>query len=308
MPATRGIILNMRLLRTACAATTVLAATLLGLTSTQAVTPSATTPCGVAAHPPTRFDHVVWVVFENKERASVIGSPSAPYLTGLAKRCGNAGGMVAETHPSLPNYLWMTSGSGHGVTDDKPPSAHPISGPSIFSIIGDWRSLQEGMRSNCALVNGGVRYAVKHNPGAYYTGLRAACKTRDVPYNISQTPDLRARFTFVIPDMCHSMHDCSVGTGDAWAKTFLTKVLNSPQYAAGRTAVFVTFDENDGSPGNEIPTIVITPSVKPGTVVTTRFNHCNLQRTTERMLQNPGPYTYAGCANGSTSMRPAFNS
>ena len=263
--------------------------------------PNSTTPCGVVSTAPAKYDHVIWIVFENKTYSSVIGSASAPYLTSLAAKCGNAKGMVAETHPSLPNYIWMTAGSSKGVTDDGPPSAHKLTGPTIFSIVGDWRSLQESMPSNCYKGNSG-QYAVKHNPAAYFTDL-TSCATRDVP--LTSTPNLSAKFTMIEPNMCNSMHDCSVSTGDAWAAGFIPKLLNSPEYMAGRTAIFVTFDENDGSAGNHIPTIVISPSVRKGVVVTTTFNHCNMQHTTIQ-LTTIAPYKWAGCPN-TVSMRSPFN-
>jgi hypothetical protein len=263
--------------------------------------PNSTTPCGVTATAIPHYDHIIWLVFENKSFSSVIGSSNAPYLTSLAHKCGTAKGMVAETHPSLPNYLWMTAGSQKGVTDDGPPSQHKLTGTNIFRVISDWRSLQESMPSNCLKTNSGS-YTVKHNPAAYFTDL-SSCSTRDVP--LSGTPNLSARFTMIEPNMCHSMHDCSVATGDAWAAGFVPKLLNSPEYAAGKTAIFITFDENDGSAGNHIPTIVISPSVKAGVVVTTTYNHCNMQHTTIKKLQYPGPYSWAGCP--STASMAGFN-
>lgn len=241
-------------------------------------------------------------MFENKTYASVIGSASAPYLTGLSSKCANANGMVAATHPSLPNYIWMTAGSAKGVNNNASPATWKLRGPNIFSIIGDWRSLQESMPSNCLKTNSGG-YVVKHNPAAYFTDL-PSCAARDVP--LTATPNLSAMFTMIVPNLCHSMHDCSVSTGDAWAAGFVPKLLNSAEYKAGKTAIFITFDENDGAAGNHIPTIVIAPSVKPGTVVTTKYNHCNMQHTTIVMLLAPGPYTWAGCP-ATASIRKPFN-
>src|ERR1051325_10789075 len=87
--------------------------------------------CGKHAAKPARYDHVVWIVMENKSFGDVIGSSSAPFTTALASACGLAENFHAETHPSLPNYIAMTSGSTHGVADDGPPSSHPIRGASI---------------------------------------------------------------------------------------------------------------------------------------------------------------------------------
>src|SRR3954447_5816757 len=149
---------------------------------------SANAPCGNARHAPRRYAHVVWIVMENHAYDNVIGSSQAPYENQLAKRCALATNFKAETHPSLPNYLAMTSGSTHGVSDDDPPSSHPLTGPSIFSQLGgSWRALQESMPSNCALSSSGV-YAVRHNPGAYFTNIRNACERQNVP--LGDSPNL----------------------------------------------------------------------------------------------------------------------
>jgi phosphatidylinositol-3-phosphatase len=260
-------------------------------------------PCGMTSAARATWQHVVWIVMENHSYSQVIGSPSAPYENALAAQCGLATNYVAITHPSLPNYIAMTSGETQGVTDDSGPSSHPLNVPSIFSQLGTggWRSLQESMPSNCYLSSSG-QYAVRHNPAAYYTNIRSDCQTYDVP--LGATPDISAPFTFVTPNLCNDTHDCPVTTGDDWLKTFIPKLTSSPEYQAGSTAIFLTWDEDDFTDVNQIATIVIAPSTVPGTRSATRFHHYSLLRTTEEML---GLTTYLGAAAGVTSMRSAFN-
>jgi phosphatidylinositol-3-phosphatase len=245
----------------------------------------------------------VWIVMENHSYNEVIGSSSAPHENQLAAQCGSASQFFAETHPSLPNYIAMTSGSTQGITDDADPSAHPLNVPSIFSLTnGGWRSLEESMPSNCLLTNSG-QYAVRHNPAAYYTNIRTECQTLDVP--LGATPDISAGFTFITPNLCNDTHDCPVSTGDSWLSAVLPKIFASAEYQAGRTAVFVTWDEDDGSQSNQIPTLVIAPSVVPGTTASgLRLNHYSLLRATEEML---GLSPLLGNAAGATDLRPAFN-
>jgi hypothetical protein len=258
-------------------------------------------PCGTAVTPPTTYQHVIWIVFENKAYSEIIGSASAPYLNTLASECGVATNFFAETHPSLPNYIAMTSGSTQGITDDNPPSSHPLAVPSIFSQVASWRSLQESMPSNCALTDSNP-YAVKHNPAAYYTGIRTACVSFDVP--LGSTPDISAAYTFVTPNLCNDMHDCSVSTGDSWLSTLLPKILGSTAYTSGSTAIVITWDEDDSSASNHVATLVVAPSVPIGTSVATTFNHYSMLRTTEELL---GVNTYLGNAATATSMRSPFH-
>jgi phosphatidylinositol-3-phosphatase len=232
---------------------------------------------------PPGWQHVVWIVFENHSYGDIIGSSSAPYLNGLAKQCGLATNFSAEAHPSLPNYIAMTSGSTQGISDDNGPSSHPLNVASIFSLLpgGKSRSLQESMPSNCATSSSGS-YAVKHNPEAYYTNLGSDCANYDVP--LAATPDISAKFTFVTPNLCNDMHDCSVQTGDTWLSNFLPKILASTEYQSGSTAVFITWDEDDNSAGQHIPTLAVSPSTPAGTTTATALNHYSMLRTTEEML------------------------
>jgi hypothetical protein len=257
--------------------------------------------CGSRATGPGTYAHVVWIVMENHGYSDVLDPHNAPYTAGLAAACGSASSFYAERHPSLPNYIAMTSGDTQGITDDADPSSHQLAVPSIFSLVGDWRALEEAMPSSCDLTSSGT-YAVRHNPAAYYTGIRSACASRDVA--LGATPDLRARFTFVTPDLCHDTHDCSVRTGDDWLAGFLPKVFASPQYRAGTTAVFLTWDEDDGGSSNHIATVAITPSVPRGRVATATYSHYSLLRTTEELL---GLTPLLGQAAGASSMRAAFN-
>jgi phospholipase C len=251
---------------------------------------------------------------ENHSYSDVIGNSAAPYETSLAHACANATNYHAVTHPSLPNYLAMTGGSTFGVTDDNPPSSHPISAASIFSQVSaagkQWRSYEESMTSNCQQTSSG-NYAVKHNPAAYYTGITNDCTQWDVPSGTTTSGNFATAlatnalpaFTFVTPNMCNDTHDCSVGTGDTWLQKWMPAIFASSSYQAGRTAVFLTWDEDDNSQGNQVPMIVMAPSIAPGTVVSGTFNHYSMLRTTEEMLALSG---HVGSAATATSMRSAL--
>jgi hypothetical protein len=257
-------------------------------------------PCGLAASPPATYDHVVWILMENHSYNEIIGSSAAPYINQLASQCGLATNYFAISHPSLPNYIALTSGSTQGIADDNPPSSHPLNVPSIFSQLdpGNWRSLEESMPTNCDQSDAG-EYAVRHNPAAYYTNL-SDCSMLDVP--LGATPDLSAKFTFVTPNLIDDMHDGTIQQGDTWLSGFVPKVLSSPEYQAGRTILYITWDEDDSTQGNQVATLVIAPSVKPGTQSATLFNHYSLLRTTEEQL---GLGLLANAATA-TSMRSAF--
>jgi phosphatidylinositol-3-phosphatase len=259
-------------------------------------TTTSTTTTGGGRSP---YTHVVWIVMENHSYSQIVGNKDAPYINQLATTYGSATNMLAEGHPSLPNYIAMTSGSSQGITDDGGPSSHPLSVASIFSELGTHaRSLEDSMPSTCNKSDSG-EYAVRHDPEVYYTNLGTACSTNDVP--LGSTPDLSAEFTFITPNLIDDMHDGTIAQGDQWLSTFMPKVFATPQYRAGNTVVFLTWDEDDGSTPNHIVTIVISPTSK-GISSSTAFTHYSMLRTTEEILGLP----LLGAAQNANSMLATF--
>ena len=273
--------------------------------------PRPPSPCGRSATPPAVYDHVIWIWMENKSLNQVIGSSQAPYETSLAAQCASASRYSSVGSPSLPNYIGATSGSTHGISDDGSPAEHPITADNLFRQVrdqgGSARSYQESMTGTCNLGTAG-RYAVKHNPAAYYVGGsdRSACQADDIPLGGVRSGALRGEletstlpaFAFVTPNLCNDTHDCSVRTGDRWLQRWLPVMLASPSYAAGRTAIFVVWDED-----TPMPFIAIAPTVRPRTVLGARVDHYALLRTTEEMLGLP---TLLGAAAQAPSMRTSL--
>jgi phospholipase C len=269
-------------------------------------------PCGVAASPPPVYDHVIWIWMENHRFDQVIGNPDAPYESQLAAACGTAPQYEEVGSPSLPNYIGATSGDIQGIHDDGSPEQHQLTVDNLFRQVRvagkQSRSYEEAMPEACSLTPSG-RYAVKHNPAAYYQGAddRDACMRDNVPLGtVDDGPiasDLRndtlPAFAFITPDLCNDTHDCDVKVGDAFLARWVSRILESPAYRAGRTAVIVAWDED-----SPMPNIVISPSTKPGRRVSDRVDHYSLLRTTEEML---GLQTFLGAAATAASMRPLFN-
>jgi len=226
------------------------------------------------------------LVLENHGFSEIAGH--SPYLNRLAAACALATNYHAVSHPSLPNYLALTSGSTHGIASDCTDCT--VSSPSIFGQLrGSWHSYLEAMPSPGFAGAFSGDYAKKHNPAAYYPGVASAYARLDVPLG-----DLRealstgalSRFTLVVPDLCNDEHNCPPGTGDAWLALWLPRLFASPAYENGTTALFVTYDEASGD-GNRVYTVVASPSVAPHTVVATRFDHYSLLRTVESLLGLP---------------------
>ena len=233
---------------------------------------------------------------ENYGYASVVGAREAPYLRTLGQECGLATDYHAVSHPSLPNYLALTSGTTSGITDDGEPGVHPLAAASIFSELGsNWRALEESMPTACDRVTSGD-YAARHNPAVYFTNLRTLCPTHDLPLRYPLT--LSAAFTFITPNICDDMHDCSVGVGSAWLSRIIPLIVGSSEYRSNSTVVFIVWDESDTGPDNQVAAYVIAPSVPHALRIKDLLTHYSLLRTTEQILG----LRLLRAANGARSM------
>jgi len=284
--------------------------------------------CGTRAKPPPTYAHVVWIWLENHSYDKVVGPPGskaatkAPYLNRtLIPACGLATKYHALAHPSLPNYIGATSGSTQGIRSGCAPDKCPVTAPSLFDQVPSWRSYHEGMPANCAPADAGT-YPADHNPVLYYPRLAGACASRDVPLGTTTSGAFAAAlagnslpaFSLVVPDTCNATEDCGVATGDAWLAQWVGAIVRSRTYRAGRTVLFVTWDEGKGGgdctqdpsdPSCHVATVVVSPSTRPGTKSAVSFDHYSLLKTTEQLL---GIRTYLGHAADATtaSMRTAF--
>jgi len=229
--------------------------------------------------------HIVVVIMENHSYADVIGSAEAPYLNTLARTGALFTASYGVTHPSEPNYLALFSGSTHGVTSDQcPTSLHaPNLAADLISAGLSFGGYSEGLPAAGSQVCEQGGYARKHAPWTDFAGLPRAVNRPFAAFaavGFTRLPTV----SFVIPDLCHDMHDCSVGTGDAWLRAHLSA------YAAwARThdsLLIVTFDEDDGSNANHIATIVVGQQVRPGRY-RTPIDHYNVLRTIEQAYGLP---------------------
>jgi hypothetical protein len=258
---------------------------------------------GTSPPPPTQITHVVWLWMENHGYSSIVGSSQAPYINSLANTYGLGTNYFALDHPSLPNYLEAVTGDPNvgGSDDSDNPANDATSDPSIFSQLpgGQSRSLEEDMARNCQ--SGTVNnYVGHHNPMIYFTNLGTDCQNFDVPFG--SNPDLSAKFTFITPNLIDDMHDGTIADGDNFLKSYVPKLMATSQYQAGNTVIFITWDEDEDSGGNnQVPLIVVSPythGVKDGT----RYDHYSLLRTTEDLLGLPA----LGNAASATSMVGKF--
>ena len=229
-------------------------------------------------------DHIVVVIFENEHRSNVIGNPRAPYLNKLARQGANMTHSYGITHPSQPNYLALFSGSTHGVTSNaclrrlKKRNLGSQLHRAGLSFTGYAEALPKTGFTGC--VHG--RYQRKHTPWVNFANLpRSSNKPFSAfPRDYRKLPTV----SFVSPDMCNSMHDCSIHTGDRWMKRHFARYAKWAKHH--NSLLVVTFDENAGGSVHPIPTIIVGAGIRPGRNAE-RMNHYTLLRTIEKAYGLP---------------------
>lgn len=222
---------------------------------------------------------VVVIVMENRSYDSVV---RLPYVSTLASTATVLTNYHASGHPSLPNYLALTSGSTWDITDDgyhvlpEQDLGHQLSAAAI-----PWRAYMEGMGSDCRQDGGG--YAVKHDPFAYYGGRCPASVVSFSQLSADIANPSPSRFIWITPNLCNDMHDCSSEVGDGWLRRTVPPILASPAMSNG--VVFITWDENDGGASNQVLTLVL--GAKRPASPASSYTHPSLLATTEDLLGLP---------------------
>jgi phosphatidylinositol-3-phosphatase len=255
-------------------------------------------PIGAAAA--SKGSHVFVIVMENKEHDDVIGSPSSPYVTSLARRYASAGRYFGVVHPSLPNYLALTAGTTFGVKSNCTDCQQ--SGKSIADQLEaagvSWKAYMGGMPRACFTGAFSGQYAKKHNPFMYYGSVvshRRRCASRVVPEE-RLASDLRAgrlpTYSFLSPGLCDDSHDCSTATGDRYLARMVPPVLRA---LGPRGFLVLTWDEGVTdrgccgglARGGRIPTVIAGPGVRRGAVLKGSLTHYSTLRAIEDALSLP---------------------
>jgi phosphatidylinositol-3-phosphatase len=239
-------------------------------------------PAADAAAVP-RPDHVVVVVMENHAYDQVIGSSSAPYINRLAAQGALFTSSFAISHPSEPNYLALFSGSDQGVGDDSCPhtSSAENLGHELIATRHTFAGFSEDLPKRGYTGCDSGNYARRHNPWVNFTNVPSSANLpfSRFPSSYSRLPTV----SFVVPNLCHDMHDCGVQTGDGWLRAHLAAYA---RWAKSHHSLLVlTWDEDDDNGGNnQIATIFFGAGIKPGHYGE-RIDHYRVLRTIEDMYR-----------------------
>lgn len=283
---------------------------------------------GSSAPPPLpvqnnfQITNVFVVVLENQSYSSVIGNSAMPYLNSLASKYGLATNYFANAHPSIGNYLMMTT--GQVITNDDN-FAGTINDDNVVRELTaagkTWKGYFDSLPSAGYLGGDQPPYVKHHNPFAYFTDVinSPAQQVKLVPasqlaQDVASGP--LPNYGFIVPNDYEDGHQCAPGVtctdnvalaaADDWLKANIDPLITSAAFQKGGLLI-VVFDESVISDvsngGGHIPVVVVGPGVKPAFQSGTFYQHQDLLRTT---LQAIGIAAYPGAAAGAQEMSDLF--
>ena len=228
--------------------------------------------------------HVVVVIEENHGYSQIIGSSQAPYINTLASEGALFTNSHAITHPSEPNYLAFFSGSTQGITDDSCPHTFSAAnlGSELIAAKKTFTGYSEGLPSTGSTVCTSGKYARKHAPWTDFSNVPSG---DNKPF--SSFPTIFANLptiSWVVPDLLNDMHDGTIQQGDSWLQTHLQAYVTWAK--THNSLLIITWDEDQGTWGNQVATIFVGPMVKPGKY-SEYVSHYNVLRTLEAIYGLP---------------------
>lgn len=237
---------------------------------------------------------------ENHSYSQVVGSPNMPYLNSLIQQYGLATNYDANSHYSLPNYFWITTGK-YLTLNDGTTAVFNVDNVvrQMLSAGKTWKAYEESIPSE-GYTGGTVEpYEKNHNPFSYLSDVVNSSQANNmVPFTQFATDiannDL-PNFGWIGPNGTHNGHNAGLPTMDAWLKANLPQLLSSPAFQPGGDGLLIiTFDESvdsDCAPlascpklpenggGGHVATVLIGPNVKKGFQSSTFYQHPSVLRT-----------------------------
>ncbi|MDH6125740.1 alkaline phosphatase family protein [Kitasatospora sp. GP82] len=226
--------------------------------------------------------HVVVVMEENHSYDDIIGDTNdAPYINSLASQGALMTSSFGVSHPSEPNYMALFAGSTFGLKSD----ACPVNkgntanlGSELLAAGYTFKGYSEDLpkAGSTTCTSGG--YARKHSPWVNFSNVPGADSQpfSSFPTDYSTLPTV----SFVIPNLNDDMHDGTIADGDSWLQNNLANYATWAQQ--NNSLLIVTWDEDDYTESNQIPTLITGAHVQPGQYSET-INHYNLLATLEQM-------------------------
>jgi phosphatidylinositol-3-phosphatase len=259
------------------------------------------------------FNHVVLVIEENHNFSEVIGNPSMPYFNSLASQYSLAKEYFANAHPSLPNYLMLTTGEMETFNDQ---FTGTIGDDNIVRELvkagKSWKAYMESIPSAGYLGADAPPYVRRHNPFSYLSDVQndSSQAANIVPFT-QFASDLAnntlPQFSFISPDLNNDAHNGTLAAADSWLQSNMAPLIASPAFKSGGLLI-ITFDEAEDTDldhgGGQVPTLIISSNAKSNFQSQTMYQH---QSTLRLSLAASGVDKFPGQSATAPDMTEFFN-
>ena len=259
------------------------------------------------------FSHVVLVVEENHSYSEVIGNASMPYLNSLASQYGLATQYFANAHPSMPNYLMLTTGLTETFDDN---FSGTISDDNVVRELVNagksWKSYQESIPAVAYLGGDAPPYVRRHDPFSLLSDVQnsTAQAANIVPFT-QFAADLAnhalPQFSFISPNVNDDAHNGTLAAADSWLQSNIAPLLANSDFQASGLLI-VTFDESEDADlnhgGGQVATVIVSSKAKPGFKSQNLYQH---QSTLRLVLAASGVTAFPGLAGGAPDMIEFFS-
>lgn len=249
---------------------------------------------------------------ENHSYADVIGNSSMPYFNSLASQYGVAAQYFANAHPSIPNYMVLTTGLTESFDDN---FTGTVSDDNVVRELvkagKSWKAYAESLPSAGYTGSDSGLYLRHHNPFAYFSDVQndSSQAANIVPFTQFAT-DLAdhalPQYSFIVPNMMDDAHNGTLAQADAWLQSNIAPLLADPAFQSSGLLI-ITFDEGDQSDlahgGGQIATLIISSRAKKGYQSQTLYQHQSALRLT---LASSGASTFPGMAASAPDMTEFF--
>jgi acid phosphatase len=236
-----------------------------------------------------------------------------PYFNSLVAQYGLATQYFADAHPSIPNYLMLTTGLTE--TFDDAFSGKIDDDNVVRELVKagkSWKSYAESLPAPGYLGADNGLYVRRHNPFTYLSDVQdnPAQAANIVPFTqfaVDLGGSALPQYSFIAPNLMSDAHDGSLAQADAWLQSNIAPLLADPAFQSSGLLI-ITFDEGAQTDldhlGGHVATLVISSRAKKGYQSKTVYQHQSVLRL---ILAGSGVNTFPGLAATAPDMTEFFS-
>jgi acid phosphatase len=235
-----------------------------------------------------------------------------PYLNSLASQYGLATQYFANGHPSMPNYLMLTTGEMESFDDN---FSGTISDDNVVRELvkagKSWKAYEESIPSAGYIGGDAAPYLRRHDPFSYLSDVQqdASQAASIVPFS-QFASDLAnntlPQFSFIAPNIDDDAHDGTLAAADSWLQSNIAPLLASSTFQSSGLLI-ITFDESEATDldhgGGHVATVIISSKSKAKYQSQTEYQH---QSTLRLVLAASGVNSFPGMAGSAPDMTEFF--